>query len=161
MGGKVQRGFAVALGRSDHFQNEEVEVGLNWQRRTGILRKRMSLPETESKSFVFPVTLLTISTFCTFPFPGRVGLDVVTELPPCKRFVSQSGVGKERNYFVLISQKHKPPFASALTLFSFCKHEWPCFWHKAAGVQISTTGVTFARLNPHPSSTPKEMPAVP
>lgn len=153
MGGKVQRGFAVALGRTDRFPNEEREAGPNWQRRTGIRRKRM--PETESKSFVFPVTLLMSSTSCTVQFPSRVGLDVVTELPPCKRFASQGGVGQERNYFLLISQKHKPSFASALTLFSFCKHEWQCFGYKAAGVQISTTGVTFARLNPHPSSTPK------
>lgn len=43
-------------------------------------------------------------------------------------------------------------FASALILFSFCKHEWQHFRYKASGVQISTVGVTFARLNPHPLS---------
>lgn len=53
-GGKVPRGFAVALGHSDHFQQEEVEMAQHWQRRAGILRKGM--PETESRSFVLLVT---------------------------------------------------------------------------------------------------------
>lgn len=45
--------------------------------RTGILRERM--PDRASKSFAFVVTLLMISTTCTFRFPSGVGLDVVTD----------------------------------------------------------------------------------
>lgn len=37
--------------------------------------------------------------------------------------ISQGGVGRERNYFLLISQKHKPSPASAFILFLFRKHE--------------------------------------
>jgi len=122
-GGKVQRRFVVALGHTDRFQKEEMETAQSWQRRTDIPRERM--PETESKSFVFSVTLLVISTSCTFLFPSRVGLDVVTNRSATMQTLctSQGGVGRERNYFLLTTQKHEPSFASALILFLFGKHE--------------------------------------
>lgn len=59
-GGKVPRGFAVALGHSEHFQKEELEMAQHWQRRAGILSKGM--PETESRSFVLLVTLVVLPT---------------------------------------------------------------------------------------------------
>lgn len=65
----MQRGFAVALGHSDHFQEEEeeeVEMAQHWQRRADILRRGM--PETESSSFVLPVTLVMLPTSCTSGF---------------------------------------------------------------------------------------------
>lgn len=49
--GEGAGGFAVALGQTDHFQKEEMEMARNWQRRTDIPRERM--PETESKALSF------------------------------------------------------------------------------------------------------------
>lgn len=56
--------------------SEKMEMAQNWQRTPDILRERV--PETRSKSFVLPVTPLMFSTSCTFQFPIKVGLDVVT-----------------------------------------------------------------------------------
>lgn len=72
----MQRGFAVALGHSGHFQQEEVEMAQHWQRRAGILSKGM--PEAESSSFVPLVTLLVLPTSCTSGVSARGGWDVVT-----------------------------------------------------------------------------------
>lgn len=128
----MQRGFAVAVGHTGHFPKEEMEMAQNWQRRTDILRERV--PATGSKSFVCAVTLLMISTSCTFQFPGRVGLDVVSNRAATMQTlcISQGGVGRERSYFLLISQKRKPLPASALILFLFCKHAGQCLGTKLA-----------------------------
>lgn len=118
----MQRGFAVAVGHTGHFPKEELEMAQNWQRRTDILRDRV--PEVGSKSFVCAVALLMISTSCTFQFPGRAGLVVSNRAATMQTLcISQGGVGRERNYFLLISQKRKPSPASAFILFLFCEHE--------------------------------------
>lgn len=131
-----------------------METAQNWQRRTGILRERM--PGIETKSFVFSVTLLMISTSCTFRFPSRVGLDVVkTELPPCKPFASLRVVWGERG--IIFYWPHRN--TNRLLLLP-----WSYFCSASTSGSVFSTKLVVSPLHgwtPNPSSALEEIPAVP
>lgn len=140
----MQRGFAVALGHSDHFQEEEeLEMAQHWQRRAGILSRGM--PETESRSFVLLVTVVMLPTSCSSGF-SQESWDVVTLVTNRAATlqtlcISQGGVGAIEELFSATPEKHQPPFASALVFFVLLA--------RVALLQAQA-GVTFACSGPHP-----------
>lgn len=86
----------------------------NWQRTAGILRE--GVPVTRSKSFVLPVTLLIISTPCTFQFPIRVGLDVVTNRAATIQTLCISGWSGAREELLPVDLTEKQRWF----IFCFC-----------------------------------------